>query len=162
MNLYKKIFKELEKSKINYLIVGGVAVNLYGYARFTGDIDVLIALNPANLSRMDKLMCKLGYIERLPVKVKELGNKSKLNEFMKKKGLQAYTYVSSTQFQLDIDIIVKESLKFKDFDERKTIIKVWDLELPVVCIDDLIKMKKSAKRDKDLADLEALLKLKEL
>lgn len=162
MNLYKKIFKELEEAKINYLIVGGVAVNLYGYTRFTGDVDILLALNPSNLSKMDKLMHKLDYIERIPVNIKVLGNKNKLNEFIKKKGLKAYTYISNTQPQLDIDVIVKQSVDFKDYNKGKTIIKVWDMELPVVSIDDLIKMKKEAKRDKDLLDLEALIKLKEL
>lgn len=65
MNLYKKIFKELEDAKIQYLIVGDVAVNLYGYSRFTGDIDILLALTPTNLSKMQKLMHNLGYVESL-------------------------------------------------------------------------------------------------
>lgn len=162
MNLYKRIFKQLEDSQIDYLIVGGVAVNLYGYARFTGDIDILLALNPANLAKMDELMHKLDYVERIPVNIKELGNKVKLNGLIKEKGLKAYTYISNSQPQLDIDVIVKESINFKDYDKGKTIIKVWDMELPVVSIDDLIKMKKSVKRDKDMLDIEALLKLKEL
>ena len=82
MNLYRKVFKNLEEAKIRYLIVGGVAVNLYGYSRFTGDIDILLALNPTNLQKIDKLMHKLGYIERIPISIKELGNKRKLNEFI--------------------------------------------------------------------------------
>lgn len=162
MNLYKKIFKEFEDAKIKYLIVGGVAVNLYGYTRFTGDVDILLALTSANLSKMDKLMHKLGYVERIPVSIKDLGNKKKLDEFIKQKGLKAYTYISNTQPQLDIDVIVKQSIDFKIYDKKKSIIQVWDMELPVVNIDDLIKMKKAAKRDKDLLDLEALFKLKEL
>ncbi|NIA02377.1 MAG: hypothetical protein GWP15_03260 [Nitrospirae bacterium] len=162
MNLYKKVFKNLEEAKVKYLIVGGVAVNLYGYSRFTGDIDVLLALNPSNLKKMDELMHRLGYMERIPVNVKELGNKKKLNEFMKKKGLKAYTYISNTGIQLDIDIIVKESVDFSDFYKRKTIVKVWEMELPVVNIDDLIRMKRKARRDKDNLDIEALLNLKEL
>jgi hypothetical protein len=162
MNLYKKVFKNLEEAKIKYLIVGGVAVNLYGYSRFTGDIDILLALSSANLKKMDGLMHKLGYVERIPVSVKDLGDKKKLEEFMNKKGLKAYTYISSNEPQLDIDIIVKESMDFDQFEKRKTIVKVWDLELPVVNIDDLIKMKKKARRDKDNLDVNALLKLKEL
>jgi hypothetical protein len=162
MNLYKEIFREFEDAKIEYLIVGGVAVNLYGYTRFTGDVDILLALTSANLSKMDKLMHKLGYIERIPVSIKDLGDKAKLNEFIKTKGLKAYTYISNTQPQLDIDIVVKQSIDFDKYKKAQTIIKVWDMELPVVSIDDLIKMKKAAKRAKDLLDLEALLKLKEL
>ncbi len=162
MNLYKKVFKNLEEAKVKYLIVGGVAVNLYGYSRFTGDIDVLLALSLSNLKKMDKLMNEMGYIERIPVSVKELGDKKKLNEFVKKKGLKAYTYISNNEPQLDIDIIVKESMDFDKFFKRKTVVKVWEMELPVVNIDDLIKMKKKARRDKDNLDIEALLNLKEL
>ena len=89
MNLYKKVFTKLEEAKIKYLIVGGVAVNMYGYSRFTGDVDILLALNPTNLQRMDKLMHDLGYVERLPINIKELGDKDKLEEFIKKKALKA-------------------------------------------------------------------------
>lgn len=45
MNLFEKVFRELNKAKVKYLVVGGVAVNLYGYLRFTGDLDLLILLN---------------------------------------------------------------------------------------------------------------------
>lgn len=44
MNLCKEIFQQLEKARILYVIVGGVAVNLYGYSRFMGDIEALLKL----------------------------------------------------------------------------------------------------------------------
>lgn len=162
MNLYKSIFEALGKAGIEYLIVGGVAVNLYGYNRFTGDIDILMALTPKNLEKMDKLMQKLGYLERLPVSVKELGDRSKLEQFVKEKGLKAYTFISNGKPQLDIDIIVQESMDFPHYNKQKTVIEVWDLALPVIHIDDLIGMKKAANREKDRLDLEALLQLKSL
>lgn len=162
MNLYKKIFSKLEKANIKYLIVGGVAVNLYGYNRFTGDIDIIITLDDENLDKLDKLMHKLGYIERQPINIKELGDPKKLKEFIKKKGLKAFTFISNDNPQLDLDIIVEESMDFDKYSKKKKIIKVWDIKLPVCHIDDLIKMKKAANRDKDLIDLEALLSLKDL
>lgn len=162
MNLYRKIFEAFQKEKIDYLIVGGVAVNLYGYNRFTGDIDILLSLTSENLEKIDKLMGKLGYTERLPVKVKELGDRKKLEAFIEKKNLKAYTFVSKENPPLDIDIIVQESMDFLKYSKKKTTIAVWDLELPVIDMDDLIRMKKTANRDKDRLDVEALLKLKEL
>jgi len=162
MNLYKQIFTQLDRAGIDYIIVGGVAVNLYGYSRFTGDIDIILALNEKNIEKLDKLMHKLGYTERLPIHLKDLEDKKKLKGFMKEKGLKAFTFISSVKPQLDIDIIVEESLKFGEYEKRKKIIDVWDLKLPVCHIDDLIKMKKSAKREKDLLDLEALIKLKKI
>ncbi len=61
MRIFEKIFKEFNKTKIKYLVVGGVAVNLYGYARFTGDLDILLLLDKKNLEKMDKIMKKLNY-----------------------------------------------------------------------------------------------------
>jgi DNA polymerase II small subunit/DNA polymerase delta subunit B len=41
MGNFEKIFRSLNKAKVRYLVVGGVAVNIYGYPRFTGDLDIL-------------------------------------------------------------------------------------------------------------------------
>lgn len=42
MNIYANIFKNLNDAGIKYLVVGGIAVNLYGYKRFTADMDKLL------------------------------------------------------------------------------------------------------------------------
>lgn len=161
MNIYKHIFSALEKAKIAYLIVGGVAVNLYGYQRFTGDIDIILLLDAENLKKVDKAMEDLGYIGRQPVSIQELGDKKKLEQFVTEKGLKAYSFMSSENPPIVLDIIIDESRHFSKFARKKSLIQVWDMILPVISIDDLIGMKKKAGRDKDLIDLEALLKLKE-
>lgn len=160
MNYYKEIFSALEKDDIKYLIVGGVAVNLYGYTRFTGDIDILLSLTEENLQKLDEVMKKLGYVERLPVSVFDLADQDKLNLYINEKNLKAYTYFSDQGLRLSLDIIVNESKEFDSFYDRSNVVEAWELELPVVALDDLIDMKKDAARDKDLLDLEALLKLK--
>lgn len=162
MNPYQKIFSELEKAHVHYLIVGGVAVNLHGYSRFTGDIDILLALDSTNLINMTRIMKRLGYIERLPVELHELGNVDTVKKWMEKKGFVAYTFVSESRPQLDIDILVGESLDFSKYFRKKKCIKIWDLRLPVLSIDDLIFMKRRAGRDQDLIDLKYLLELKKL
>jgi hypothetical protein len=50
MNLYRNLFSKLNQAKIEYLVVGGVAVNLHGFRRFTGDLDILVLINPENLN----------------------------------------------------------------------------------------------------------------
>ena len=49
---YKAIFKELNTEKINYVVVGGLAVNFHGIPRMTYDIDLLIQLEPKNILRI--------------------------------------------------------------------------------------------------------------
>lgn len=162
MNIYAEIFKAFNEANIEYLIVGGVAVNLYGYNRFTGDIDILLALDKNNLEKMDILMQKMGYIPRLPVEIQELYDTKKLKQWIKEKGLKAYTFINNQKPQLDIDILVEESLVFKKQYTKRTKIEVWDIQLPVISLENLINMKKKANRQKDLEDIKALLELKNL
>ena len=162
MNVYAKIFGAFNKAKIEYLIVGGVAVNLYGYNRFTGDIDILLALDKDNLGKMKILMEKMGYVPRLPVEIHELQDTKKLKSWINAKGLKAYTFINNKSPQLDIDILVEESLTFHKQFNKKTKIKVWDIQLPVISLENLINMKKKANRPKDLEDIKALLELKNL
>ena len=46
---YEKIFRACQKRRIQYLVVGGVAVNLHGYPRATGYLDLMLAFNQTNL-----------------------------------------------------------------------------------------------------------------
>ncbi|PIZ76231.1 hypothetical protein COY05_01970 [Candidatus Peregrinibacteria bacterium CG_4_10_14_0_2_um_filter_38_24] len=162
MNVYAEIFDVFNKAKIKYLIVGGVAVNLYGYARFTGDVDILLALDSENLKRMNKLMEKRGYVPRLPVELHDLSDEKKLKNWIKTKGLKAYTFISADKPHLDIDILVEDSLVFEKHYKDKTVVEAWKVKLPVVSLDYLIAMKQNAGRDKDILDLKELLKLKDL
>ncbi|MBI2524145.1 hypothetical protein HYW11_02955 [Candidatus Peregrinibacteria bacterium] len=162
MNPYREIFQALNDAGIRYLVVGGVAVNLHGYSRFTGDLDLLLALEGSNLDRMGTLMEERGFIQRLPVNVRLLSDQEQVQKWLVEKGLTAYTFVHARLPQLAIDILAGESLKFDVYDERKTTISSWGFPIPVIAIDDLIGMKKNANRDKDVQDIAALLELKGL
>jgi hypothetical protein len=49
---HQKFIKLLNKFKVEYLLIGGVAVNLYGYSRGTGDIDVCIGPSNSNKEKL--------------------------------------------------------------------------------------------------------------
>lgn len=40
--IYNDVFKKLSRRGVKYLVVGGVAVVLHGYTRFTADLDLII------------------------------------------------------------------------------------------------------------------------
>jgi predicted nucleotidyltransferase len=157
MNYYKTLFSELQNAGIEYLIVGGVAVNLYGYSRFTSDVDILVLTSNENLTKIDNLAKKLGFSARQPIDIKILNNKTEVEKLFKEKNFIAYTYLSNEKLPLDIDILTRESLNFENFIKNKQIIEIWDLKLPVININDLISLKRNSNRPKDLEDLEALL-----
>jgi hypothetical protein len=59
-----KLVIALEELGISYAIVGGMALNEYGYQRVTVDVDVL--LTPEGLQRFKDHWLGRGYVERFP------------------------------------------------------------------------------------------------
>lgn len=51
METFKRLFNTLNKCGVEYLVCGGIAVNLYGIERATADIDITVSLDEENLNR---------------------------------------------------------------------------------------------------------------
>jgi len=51
----------LNRGKAKYLVIGGIACILHGYARATDDVDILIERTEANAGRILKVLGGLGY-----------------------------------------------------------------------------------------------------
>ena len=65
--MLSKDFKEfvalLNKYDVQYLVVGGYAVAIHGYPRYTKDLDVWIALSPENADKILKALDDFGFGE---------------------------------------------------------------------------------------------------
>jgi len=160
--MFEKIFKALNDGGVDYLVIGGVAVNLYGYLRTTGDLDIVLFLNEENLNRTTVVMKKLGYTERLPIHIQELQNEEFARKMMKERNLMAFTYMPEGNNPLIIDVVIDESLRFKELADRSVVKDVGGVNVPIISIDDLIEIKRKAGRPKDMEDLRWLIKSKEL
>lgn len=144
------------------MIVGGIAMNLLGCPRFTNDIDILLALDEENIKRMKTAMDTLGYEQRIPLVLDELGDEKKAVQLVKEKNLLAYTFYNHKEPLYSVDVIIGESLKFKEFKKHVLYKEVWGMYLPVISIDDLIDMKQKTGREKDALDVATLLEYKGL
>ena len=162
MDSYRHIFQTLSDTKVQYIIVGGVAMNLLGCPRFTNDIDVLLALDAKNLQAMRKAMTNIGYEQRVPLDLDELGDEKKALQFIREKNLLAYTFFNAQEPLYSVDIIVGPSLQFDRYREHRIVVDVWGMQLPVISIDDLIGLKKESDREKDALDVATLLEYKGL
>lgn len=50
----EKLVKALDQEEIDYMIVGGFAVNFYNRARFTNDIDFVVKIYPDHIEKIIK------------------------------------------------------------------------------------------------------------
>ncbi len=147
-----KLVKALKKEKINYMIVGGYAVNFHGYSRNTVDIDLIIKFTLANLKKIESIMHQMGMISRLPIDAVSIYHFK--DEYIKKRNLIAWNFYNEDDPTDQIDILINHDVG--DFKSEK--FRVGKLELTVITKEDLIKMKKKSRRDKDLLDIKELTK----
>jgi predicted nucleotidyltransferase len=59
MNQFKEfleVFKALGQQKVDYVLIGGVAVILHGMERLTRDIDILVKMSPENIDKLRKAL----------------------------------------------------------------------------------------------------------
>jgi predicted nucleotidyltransferase len=64
MELFEEFFKivrKLNKSRVQYAIVGGIAMSFYDQPRYTKDIDILTI--PKELTKINNILSSLGYEE---------------------------------------------------------------------------------------------------
>ncbi len=52
---------------VRYVVVGGLATVLHGYARLTADIDLMVDLEPEELRKSIDALAGYGMVPRLPV-----------------------------------------------------------------------------------------------
>ena len=63
----KTIVKALNDAKVQYLIVGGLAVGAHGYDRLTADVDLVIGLQPQNITLALRTLQAAGWRMSVPV-----------------------------------------------------------------------------------------------
>ena len=50
-----EFLRYLEEAEVEYLLIGGYAVGYYGYPRTTADMDIWVAVSPANAEKLVQL-----------------------------------------------------------------------------------------------------------
>lgn len=68
------IIEALATANARYLVVGGLAVVAHGYVRYTVDVDLVVALDPANVRSTMQALSSLGYRPCIPVRLEDFAN----------------------------------------------------------------------------------------
>jgi len=151
------IVRSFEDARVRYLIVGGLAVVAHGYARFTGDVDLVIDLEPDNLRRALDALAGLEYRPRAPVALHEFGDPSRRREWRDAKGLTVFSLDSPRHPATEVDLFVESPIDFESAYSRAARFEIAPgLSATFVGRADLIAMKRAAGRPVDLEDIRRL------
>ncbi|MBI5573741.1 MAG: hypothetical protein HY919_04205 [Elusimicrobia bacterium] len=162
---YIQIFDELNKEEIEYLVVGGLALNLLGIPRATYDIDLLLELSSHNLIKFLSLVKKWGFKPKVPVSIMDFAEKEKRDGWIKKKNMKAFCLVNPDWALSEIDIIIDTPVTYNLAAKDAKHIKIGTapaVSVPVISVNNLIKMKQKTARQQDKADIRYLRKLQDV
>ncbi len=156
---YRKIFEELEKRKIRYLVAGGFAVNFHLVQRATVDLDLIIHLKKQNVLAFTKMMTELGFVPRVPVKPEDFADKKKRQEWIKSKGAAVFSFINPRNPFETVDIFMEEPFPFDKLWKRRFEASAFGYNIKVLGKKDLILLKEKSGRAKDLFDIQQLKKI---
>jgi hypothetical protein len=155
------VFAALAKRKVRYLVVGGVAVVLHGVPRFTADIDLVLALDRANVLAGLDALAGLAYRPRAPVPLLDFADPALRRDWIEEKGLTVFSLWSPDHPATEIDLFVEEPFPFEEVFARATRVDLGANHVTVASVADLIELKRRADRPKDREDIERLIALAE-
>ena len=139
---FSDFLRFLNDEGVEYLLIGGMAVNYYGYHRSTADLDVWVAVNPENEDRLARALRKFGFSEATVAQRPLLEPGKFIRMGIEPVRIEIFTEVSGVDFE-------------ECYPRRESVI-LGDVRIDVIHLDDLKKSKRATGRHKDLADLEEL------
>jgi len=155
---YEDVFKKLNEKHVDYVVIGGVALVLHGVVRLTADLDLAVDLEEKNLKKLISVMAELGYKPIAPVKPEDLLDPSIREKWIREKNMLAFGFHHPKNPSL-VDIIIKTPIKYRELKKHAVKIKTGHLNVPVISVQDLLKIKQRSGRPQDLTDIEALRKV---
>jgi predicted nucleotidyltransferase len=153
---YEEVFSKLDQERVEYVVVGGVALVLLGVVRLTADLDLFVELGETNLKKFVKSMTDLGYQPKAPVAVEDFTKPEKRRQWKEEKGMLVFSFYHPKRPMDLIDVFVDEPIPYGAVKQRKKTVTAKGIHVPVVSAEDLVRLKRISGRPQDLADIEAL------
>jgi predicted nucleotidyltransferase len=147
------IFSALNAASIQYVVAGGIAVNLHGVERLTADVDLIIHLERDNILKVDVVIRQLGLRLKVPVTAEQFADPAMRQEWIEQKNMIVMSYVNPNNPLEMIDIFVEHPLPYEQLERNCVHKEAFGTTIPIVGLDDLITLKERAARPKDMYDL---------
>lgn len=152
----RELFRALARHDVDYLTIGGIAIQAHGGQRLTQDLDVVIGTSADNISRL------AGALLDLDARI--LGPAGQRSQAVPTATLLASSdqwHLITIHGPLDILTLPAHLGSFEKMRARAHEVPLGDLFIPIAHRNDLLKMKRAAGRPQDLADVQLLESLDE-
>ncbi len=144
---YREMIECLQREGVDFMLVGGYAVALYGWPRMTFDIDFWVLANPQNAVAVMRALRAFG-APLMDLQEEDFHSPGMVFQ------------IGTEPRRIDI-LSAVSGVKYEEAVSRAVTMEVDGLFLKVISLDDLIVNKRASGRPKDLVDVLTLEKLKE-
>lgn len=144
------VLARLSESKVDFVVIGGIAVVAHGHIRTTRDLDITYATGKANLEALGGVLVDLdarlrGVTEVVPF----------VPDARTLRGAELLT-LETAEGALDLLANPPGAPSYKLMKDRAESIELDGRNVLVAAIPDLLAMKRAAGRPRDIDDIEAL------
>lgn len=148
---FDELLRRLATAKVEFVVVGGLAVNAWGVVRGTKDVDVVVSSEIDNLKRVAEVAVAAG------------GHVQQGEALLGSPPSIASALAGGEQVAIETDfgrLDVIQGLDgvpaYEELRSRATQAEILGVSVAVCSIEDLKTMKRATGRTRDLADLEDL------
>ena len=148
---FRDFIQAFNECNVEYILIGGYSVIIYGYQRVTGDMDIWVNKTIENYKNIIKAFEKFGMPIFDMTEKKFLSNNKTSEVFrfgISPTRIDLMTKVKGMEF----DVCIKEANWFQD----------EELKVRVIHYNQLLESKKASNRVKDKEDIKNLSRLKKL
>ena len=153
------LLQSLSDEQVQYVLVGGMAVQLHGFLRATFDIDLVLAMDDENLVRFIAVAKRYGLVPAMPVPIESLRSADQIDQWHREKGMLAFALREPQIGGSVVDILVRPEVPFDRLMANAVAGELFSRRVWIASIEDLITMKHIANRPKDQLDIVALEKI---
>jgi len=143
-DFYLKVIDAFNQEEVEYMVVGGFAVNFHGYNRSTGGLDLWVSKRDDNLQSIQRAIETLGF--EFPVEA--------ITE-LKEERMVSFSD-SGFLVELMTRLNISNEVTFQEAYQNSVIRLVDGISIWVISINELKQEKARSKRYKDLDDLSKL------
>ena len=149
------IVRALNDARVQYLIVGGLAVNAHGFARSTRDVDIVFQLDPSNAGKGLDALLQAGWKMAIPVTPAAFADPLMRESWRAEKHMIVLKLWSDSHRRTPVDIFIYEPFDFHRELPHALHVEIGPgLTAPFVSLETLLQMKREAGRPQDLVDIE--------
>lgn len=141
----KKLIWLFEEHDVDYTLVGGHAVNFYGYVRATQDMDLLVLPTAENAGRIMDALSAFGF-----------GGAGIPRELFERD--QGAVHLGVEPNRIDILTSLKGIDNTRIFKGAQRV-EIDGVAVNIISLEDLVQVKLSSDRPRDLADADELSKI---